>query len=132
MTVDAHTRAPFGPLKWAALAVAVVGILFVLVWSDRGWLGPPVGYALVIGLVCSVPMGRVIGKHPRTAQLSGGLLIIALAVCVMVSSQSWEWGQAVFIALMGVLILVQGIFPRLRTWRTVKDPNGTRPPFTAR
>ena len=35
-------------------------------------------------------------------------------------------------ALMGILILVQGIFPRLRTWRLGKDPNRTRPPFTAR
>ena len=132
MPADALTRAPFGPLKWAALTVAAVGILVVLVWSDQGWLGPAVGYALVIGLVCSVPMGRVIGRHPRAAQLSGGLLIIALAICVMAGSQSGKWGQGVFIALMGILILVQGIFPRLRTWRIGWDRNGTRPPFTAR
>ncbi len=50
----------------------------------------------------------------------------------MVRSQAWEWGQGVVIALMGVLILVQGIFPRLRTWRIGWDRNGTRPPFTAR
>ncbi len=43
MTADAFSRAPFGPLKWAALAVAAVGILVVLIWSDQGWLGPTVG-----------------------------------------------------------------------------------------
>lgn len=107
-----------------------MGTVVSLVFTDHGWLGPALGYAIIIGMLCSVPMGRLLGRYARVVQLVGGLLIITLAVVLIRSPQPEAPLQGSFIAFLGVIVLVQGIFPRLRTWRFTKHPEGTWPPFT--
>ena len=130
MTEDPYTQLPYGPYKWAALGIAGVGTLISLVFSDNGWLGPALGYAIIIGMVCSVPIGRIFGGHARVVQLIGGLLIIALAVVKIRREPPAGNIAGWLIAALGAIILAQSIFPRLRTWRVTKNPEGTRPPFT--
>lgn len=82
-TSGSVTEQPYGPFKWTGLILATIGTIIALVFDNNGWLGPALGYAINIGMVCSPPMGRIFGPHARLVQLTGGLLIIALSIVLI-------------------------------------------------
>lgn len=130
MDAKAVTEMPYGPSKWAALGLTVAGTLIASI-GGRGWLVGAFGYAIFICMLCTVPMGRVLGPHVRPVQLIGGLVIIGVAIALLRSSVPEAPFQGTIIAFLGVTILIQGIFPALRTWQPFKGGTRPSPPLSA-